>query len=409
MTYAQFNEKSLLACRVFAVITGIAATMSTLITSLASVAMLVTWLFSGEIVASLKRAFAQPAGKMLLVFFAWLVLGTLYAPTGWSEKLTTLLSWKKLLYTFVLLGLFYQDHWKRLFIGSYFIVMTENVVVSTALWLLKLPIRYQEEAGIFMSNHSAQSLAFVAAILCGLFLWQQHLSSVKKSLLIASILLFLFNIFFISASRSGYLALPIALGFSLLCFYGWKKLPLIAGGLLVLLLGVVLTSSTVQQGIQLAVEQKTHYQVSKNPTSVGVRVVFAENTVELIKQRPLLGYGTSAFKTTYAPYAAQKYHDWRGEPSTDPHNQYLFIALENGAIGVLLFLAYIATAVYQGIKQPPFGVMAASFLLAITAVSLFSSNFKTFPEGFLLAFFLGILLARPTVHSSNSGDQMTSH
>lgn len=397
MTYLSFREKSLVTCKALAIIAGIAAPMSTAITSVALVLMLLAWLLSGKIFASLKHAVSQPAGKMLLVFFAWLFIGTLYAQTSGGEKITTLLSWKKLLYAFVLLGLFYQDHWKKIFITSYFIVMVESVITSTVLWLIKFPTRYQEEAGIFMTNHSSQSLAFVAAILCSLFLWQQQQSPLKKGLLAGTIGLFLFNIFFISASRSGYLALPIALGFSLLCFYGYKKLPLIVGSIIVLLLGVVLTSSTVQQGIQLAWEQKTTAQVSENPTSVGVRVIFAQNTIELIKQRPLLGYGTSAFKSTYTPYAAKKYHDWRGDSATDPHNQYLFILLENGVVGLLLFLAYIATAVYQGTKQSPFGVMAASFLLSITAVSLFSSNFKTFPEGFLLAFFMGILLARPTL------------
>ncbi len=401
MTYLALREKNLIACKALAIIAGIAAPMSTAITSVVSVLMLVTWLLSGEVLASLKRAVSQPAGKMLLLFFAWLLLGTLYAHSSAGEKITTLLSWKKLLYTFVLLGLFYQNSWKKIFITCYVIVMSEGVIASTVLWLIGLPIRYQEEAGIFMSNHSSQSLAFVAAILGSLFLGQQETSRLKKGLLIGITGLFLFNIFFISASRSGYLALPIALGFSLLCFYGYRKLPLIAGCILVLLLGVVLTSSTVQQGIKLAWQQKTTAQISENPTSIGVRVIFAQNTLELIEQRPLLGYGTSAFKSTYAPHAAKKYHDWRGDPATDPHNQYLFILLENGVVGLVLFLAYIGTAVYQGTKQPPMGVMAASFLLSITAVSLFSSNFKTFPEGFLLAFFMGILLARSDTVAEN--------
>jgi len=396
MSYAGFTEKSLICCRIFAIIAGICAPMSTAITSVVSVLMLVAWLVSGEVVSSLKRAVAQPTGKMLLLFFAWLIIGTFYAPTSVGEKFTTLLSWKKLLYAFVLLGLFYRESWKRWFIESYFIVMLEAVIVSTVLWVIKLPIRYQEDAGIFMSNHSAQSLAFVAAILGSLFLWQ-HATATKRWLLLGSIGLFIFNIFFISASRSGYIALPIALGFSLLCFYGYKKLPWIVTGIAAALCVVVLTSSTVQQGIRLAIEQKSNYQVSENPTSIGIRVIFAQNTWALIQQQPVLGYGTSAFKATYTPYAATKYRDWRGDPATDPHNQYLFILLENGVVGLLLFLAYIGTAVYQGLKQPPFGVMAASFLLAITAVSLFSSNFKTFPEGFLLAFFMGILLARQAV------------
>ncbi len=399
MNFLNVRHKSAQACRIFAITAGITAPMSTALTSVMCVAILISWLFSGEVISSLKRAAAQPAGKMLLVFFGWLVIGTFYAHTSSAEKITTLLSWKKLLFSFVLWGLFYQTHWKRWFIQSYFIVMLEAVFVSSGLWLIKLPIRYQEDAGIFMSNHSAQSLAFVAAMLCSLFLWRETNSMRKKTLLAIAISLFLFNIFFVSASRSGYLALPIALGFWMLCVYGYQKLPFIAGGLAVLLLGVLLTSNSVQQGIQLAVEQKASYQVSKEPTSIGVRAIFFENTLELIKQRPIFGYGTSAFAKTYQPYAAKKYQDWRGEPATDPHNQYLFICLENGLVGVLLFVAYLATAVYQGVKQTPFGVIAVSFLLAISAVSLFSSNFKTFPEGFLLAFFMGILLAKPTAET----------
>ncbi|MCK4492922.1 MAG: O-antigen ligase family protein, partial [Methylococcales bacterium] len=90
---------------------------------------------------------------------------------------------------------------------------------------------------------------------------------------------------------------------------------------------------------------------------------------------------------------AQKYTGWRALSTTDPHNIYLYITLENGLIGLVLFLSYLFVAFRQGLRQGIYGKIAISFLMAITVSCLFNSYFKTFPEGHLLAFFMGILLS----------------
>jgi O-antigen ligase len=403
-TYSVISEKSLLCCRYFAIIAAIAAPISTAVTSAACVAMLLTWLISGQVWQSLKISTQQPAGKMLLLFFAWLIISSLYADTTWTDKVTTLSSWKKLFYTFVLFGLFYQTQWKTRFVIYYLAVMGLAAVIAVPLWILDIKVKAGAEAvGIFMTNHSSQSLAFVVAALCSIFLLKESLSLQKKRLLVVMLALFLFNIFFISPSRSGYLALPVAAVFAFVNLYGYKKIPHILGITATALVLLVLTSSTLQQRIKLGWEEKTNYQSSQNVTSVGIRVVFAQNTWELIKQKPLLGYGTSSFKSVYSAHVAAKYQDWRGEPASDPHNQYVFVWLENGLVGLLLFLAYIYTAIRQGAAQQPYGAIAASVLVAIAAASLFNSNFKTFPEGHLLAFFVGCLLAQQPTNKVEKG------
>lgn len=396
-SYSVISEKSLLTCRYLAIIAAVASSASTAVTGIACVAMLVTWLISGQVWQSLKLSAQQPAGKMLLVFFAWLVLSSFHADTAWADKLTTLSSWKKLFYTFILLGLFYQTEWKTRFVYSYLVAMSLAAVVAVILWLLNIQVK-DSNSGIFMTNYSAQSLAFVVATLCCIFLLKESLSLQKKRLLIGIIILFLINIFFISPSRSGYLALPVAVAFAFVNLYGYKKIPHVLGAMVAALLLVVLTSNTLQQRIKLGLEEKANYQTSKEVTSIGVRVVFAQNTWELIQQQPLLGYGTSSFKNVYSAHVAPKYTDWRGEPASDPHNQYLFVWLENGLIGLLIFLAYIYTAIRQGAAQQPYGAIAASVLVAIATSSLFNSNFKTFPEGHLLAFFVGCLLAQQPIN-----------
>jgi O-antigen ligase len=395
-SYSVLAEKSLTTCRYLAIIAAIAAPASTAITGIACVAMLITWLISGQMWQTLKISAQQPAGKMLLLFFAWLIMGCLYADTSWADKLTTLSSWKKLFYTFVLFGIFYQPEWKSRFVYGYVAAMSLAATLAIPLWLMAIHIK-GKEAGIFMSNHSSQSLAFVVAALCCIFLLKEPLSLLKKRLFIGLIALFLLNIFFISPSRSGYLALPVAAVFAFINLYGYRKIPHILATAIAAVLLLVITSTTLQQRIKLGWEEKTAYQTSQNVTSIGVRVVFAQNTLELIREKPWFGYGTSSFKSVYSPHAAAKYSDWRGGATSDPHNQYLFVWLENGLIGLLLFLSYIVVAIRQGSQQQPYGAIAASVLVAIASASLFNSNFKTFPEGHLLAFFVGCLLAQSSV------------
>jgi len=400
-SYSAVAEKSLQTCRYLAIIAAIAAPMSTAVTSVACVLMILTWLMSGQVWQGLKLSAAQPAGKMLLLFFAWLIIGSLYAETAWAEKITTLTSWKKLLYTFVLFGVFYQTAWKKRFVEYYLAAMALAAVIAIPLWLLDIPLRWKAEPGIFMTNHSSQSMAFVLAALCCIFLLKEA-SLQKKRLLLGLLALFLVNIFFVSPSRSGYLALPVAAVFAFINLYGYKKIPHILGAATLALALVVLTSSTLQQRIRLGVEEITHYQTSEKVTSMGVRVVFYQNAWELIQNKPVLGYGTSSFKSVYSAHVAPKYQDWRGEPATDPHNQFLFVWVENGLLGLLLFLAYIFMAVRQGAAQQPYGAIAASVLVAIAASSLFNSNFKTFPEGNLLAFFVGCLLAQQSTREAKA-------
>lgn len=394
LSYSIISEKSLTLCRWLAIITAISAPISTFVTGVASAAMILTWLVSGEALHSLKISYDQAAGKMFLLFFAWLVLSAFDADTALSDKFKTLFSWKKLAFTFVLLGLFYQAHWKRLFVKSYLIVMVLGALIAVPLWLAGMIMRPSQGPGIFMTNHSSQSMAFIAATVCCVFLLKQSTSHKTKWLLGAAIGLFVFNIFFISTARSGYVAFPFAMIFAVSYLYGFKKLPHILGAAGILLAIIVLTSTTLQQRIKEGLTEKATYQTSEAHSSVGIRMILAKNTLALITKRPMFGYGTSSFNATYGAYVATKYSDWRGEAVSDPHNQYLFVWLENGLIGLLLFFAYIIVVIRQGLSQPPYGAMAASFLIAVCASSLFNSHFKTVPEGTLLAFFVGILLAQ---------------
>jgi len=259
--------------------------------------------------------------------------------------------------------------------------------------------------GIILTNYVSQSTAFIAALLCCLFLLNQDLSLQHRIYIGLAALVFLFNIFSISPARSGYLALPPALLFTGMCFFKQNKLPHLLGFMALSLALAFMSSSTLQQRVKQGLQEQSNYQTSPSETSVGVRMIFYTNTWELIQKKPVFGYGTSAFASSYGAYAAAKYQDWRGHATTDPHNQYLFIWLENGLLGLLIFAAYVVSALRYGMRYGSYGYIAAGLLVAISVSSLFNSHFKTYPEGNLIAFFLGALLAHQYPVQKNTGKQ----
>jgi len=397
-SYQTIANKSYSLCLYFAIFTAIAAPISTAATSIGCALMLITWLISGKALESLKISYQQPVGKMLLLFFAWLFIGMLYADNNWTDKWDTLLSWKKLAYFFILLGLFYHQEWKRRFINAYVFVMIIGAAAAAIFWSMDIIIRPVGSGGpgIFMTNYVSQSMAFIAALVACIFLLQNSNSQAKKYFFSLAILLLAFNVFFTSSARSGYVALVFTVVFSIGSIYGIKKLPHIISICSIILVLLFFSSNNLQQRVFKGLGELASVDSAPTLSSIGIRMVFAKNTLELIKDEPVFGYGTSSFKPVYSSHVANIYNknDWRSAAATDPHNIYLFIWLENGLIGLLIFFSFIYLALRQGLEQAPYGKIAAGFFIAICASSLFNSHFKTFPEGHLLAFFTGILLSQ---------------
>jgi O-antigen ligase len=153
------------------------------------------------------------------------------------------------------------------------------------------------------------------------------------------------------------------------------------------------------------VNEARTFATETEETSVGIRMVLYETTLELIENNPVFGLGTGAFKTHYSARAAEKYQGWQAKPADDPHNQYLFVTAENGLIGLATFLFMLGTMVRSCLKSGSiYGKMAAGCLLAWCVTSLFSGHFRTFPEGHLIAFIVGILMVSRAPEGRQASD-----
>ena len=133
----------------------------------------------------------------------------------------------------------------------------------------------------------------------------------------------------------------------------------------------------------------------KTPFKLGTfRLMAYENTLELVKERPLIGYGTGSFEKVFGNHVKYKYSDWRNRKISDPHNQYLFIVFENGLIGLLIFLCFLLSPFFVKLqKKDSYYYIGIGVLLTWSMTSFFSSHFRTFSEGHLVAFFIGVMFS----------------
>lgn len=399
MEKGSWGERCLNITRIMAICAAAAAPVSTAATSVAVAFMLASWLASGRAVETLRAAAAQRFGQALLVFLALLAADTLYSFATWEESWSSLWSWRKLVLGLIVLGLFADETWKQRMLKAFLGVSVAGLAASYTGWLQFIPSDRIYAAGVFFTNHATQGIAFAVAALCCLEL-SRNREPRQRNLLRALAFLFVLNVVFISTSRSAYAALVcVALVWSI-GLLGWRRLPFVAGTMVVLIAMAFVLSQTLRERVQQGVDEVRNYQSSTELTSAGVRVVFWKNTMSLIAERPVFGYGTGSFAKAYNDRFAKPELGWRGWPTTDPHNQYLFIAVENGLLGLAVFVAILVAAFKEACGPGVYRGVVRGMLLAWCVSSLFNSHFRTFPEGHLIWLFAGAMLARVPLDDS---------
>ena len=133
---------------------------------------------------------------------------------------------------------------------------------------------------------------------------------------------------------------------------------------------------------------------------MGIRMVFWKNTIQMLKNRPLLGYGTGAFKTGYQQQVANQ-SGVEATVTADPHNQFMKIVGEHGILGLAIFIGFLISA-YQQRASRPYQLLGLGVLSAWIATSMANSHFSTFAEGSFIYIWLGAMLAKENSRPGNN-------
>lgn len=140
------------------------------------------------------------------------------------------------------------------------------------------------------------------------------------------------------------------------------------------------------------------------------RILIWNITTKAILKHPVTGTGLGGFSATYAQTQAEYFSTDTATKSEkeiaccmdSPHNEYLFIGLELGILGLLLFCLWLVFSLYYGILHRQTGATGAIVALAIYA--MYSSPLQH-PSFWILLIFLTAICTTKPKHYPDSNNK----
>lgn len=340
---------------------------------------------------AVRREVLSPAGGLPVLLWALGALGMLWADVSWSERISGLSGFHKLLFIPLLLAQFRRSGQARWAIIGF---LASAVVLLVVSWLLIfIPALYWRgirSPGVPVKDYIMQSGIFA---ICAFGLIGQAAEVWRTRARLSLVLLvlaaaFIANIVYVSTARTTLVVLAVMLLLWGVRQFGWK------GSLVAALMGIVLagavwaSSPYLRERISGSMKEMQTYQAGQVNSPTGLRIEYWKKSLAFIAEAPLIGHGTGTI-----PKLFQRDTTAGTLPelmTTNPHNQTLAVAIELGLAGVLVLVAmWLAhLALFRGVSLAAwFGLLVVSDNVVS---SLFNSHLFDFGQGWLYVLGVGI-------------------
>lgn len=344
------------------------------------------WLLSGSFRQAPAVCRRHPALLFALLLFVLLAVGLSYSAAEPADALDALKKYRELLLLPVMVSLLSVHRQAGQRAEQFFVAGCLTLMLIS--WAMALNLVPSERYGNSLLFHITHS--FFMAVLAYWALIYAANRQPHRLLWIAVFLAATANLFYIAPGRTGmFIYLCLMLLFIMQRLSRWKRLSAIAL-LVIALIGFYGTSTNFSQRIELVAQEIAAYQPGQARSSIGQRFDWWMASLHLIAERPLLGHGTGSF------LAAQQQQDWGSDmqPSNNPHNEYLFLAVQVGVPGLVLFLAILLCQWREGLKlSPEKKDLMQGVLTALYAGSLMNSLLFDSHQGHFYLFMSAALMA----------------
>ncbi len=361
--------------------------LSTSLLGLFSVLAALCWLAAGSFRTLPRDCHTHPALFFALLLFGFMCLAVVYSPAELPEALDALKKYRELLLLPIIVSLLAISSRARNSAQTSFLIgCIVLMLVSYGMALGLIPqLRYGHSL-VFHITHS-----FFMAVLG---FWGLHRACAvhgsRRILWLVICLAATVNLFYIAPGRTGMFVFLF-----LMLLFCWQRLSIVkaVSGLLLLCLittAVYLTSDNFSGRVSEVINEIKTYEPGKSRTSIGQRFDWWMVAGQLIAEKPLFGHGTGSFQ------AAQQHTDRQTKITlTDnPHNEFLFLTVQFGLIGLALFITVCCCQLREGIRLP----RDERFLLqgvvgALLAGSLMNSLLFDSQQGHFYLFMSAALMA----------------
>jgi O-antigen ligase len=341
------------------------------------------------------RSLKQPICALPLALFALAAVGVLWSDASWGTRLYALGPAIKLLFLPVLFHHFERSARGMWVFVAFLVSCTLLMVVSWVVMFDPSLALKQDvpERGIFVKNHIAQGQEFaLCAVALAYPIYQLFREKrTRLALLFCAVVLgLLANMAFVVVSRTALVTMPIMLAVFAALHLRWRT-SLMIFATVMLLAGISwVASSQLRNTIDSFARDYREYKETNRATSVGLRLVYWQKSISFIMEAPLAGHGTGSTRKLFERVATGPQVLAAGWIIDNPHNQTLNVAVQWGAIGVVLLCAmWIAhLRLFRGE-----GLVAWIGLLVVVQnifTSLFNSHIFDFHEGWMYVLGVGV-------------------
>ncbi len=361
----------------------------------------------------------HPVARAAALLFFCFALGTLYGEAPAHDRIHLLKLYSPLLWIGLLIA-FFQTSFPQLSpkfssqkTQTYTTIFVHGVVLVALLGCLNawhiVNVSKLVHSSLTHDPHEYPFGTFSFSLSFGAYLALQKMKYATPSkiriLYLIYFIFLTFFIFFVNHERTAYILYGV-----LIAFFGYQHAG-IKGIIGLVLFGLCVfftasyTSHTFHDRSSLVVEEVKEYHKGNPRSSTGLRLFFIKASVELWKKKPLFGYGTGSFKTTYLTVdhaLNMDAVDNTPESALDqPHNEYVHILVQLGLFGFAFFLWLLFEQTRQSFKLPLFEkqcVQALTLCVAVTALDtclFFYATSMTDYFFFTALFFAPLIRTKP--------------
>ena len=357
-------------------ISGIAIPISTAFQNIGALLLILAFLFWLYKNNQLTKVGRLPFPATGLLLGAALAIGTMWSSASSNASWTFF--WKLHAYYFIpifFIVLSFKKYRNVLLFGFMFGVLLSVMLSCFSAWFNYPVFKAMPGDWFIFRTHTYQNF-FAAIVGVGIIvvLLTKKISKSLRLSLSFILTLISYSILFLVAGRTGQIIYALMVVFVLL-LWNWKY-GLIFGLTIIVALALLLPlySPVYNLGINNAKADLNSFSQGDAYTSVGLRLTWYKNSLELIKEKPWFGHGTGSFKSEYERVSGAKDTSLATE---NPHNDYLWLSVDLGIFGGLLLLGLLITAAWQGRNLKPAWRLTLYALLLGMGVSTLANSFFT--------------------------------
>ena len=353
------------------------------------------WLFSGNY----KKKYDEIINSKLMIasilFYFMHVIGMFWTDDfQWGFHILHKM-WYFLLLWPVLFTIVNKEYTKY-YIYAFLMAMALTEVISYLIWFEIIPPFKNAISSAnptpFMSHISFNPfLAFTTYLVVHEILFNKRLKKFMLGLYGFFSIALICNMF-ITGGRAGQVVFFVLIMILIMQYFKGQRIKALIITL-ILLPGIFITayqtSHLFNDRVHMAISEIVNYDLESVAdhqsvsSSVGARILFITNSLEIIKENPLLGVGTGDFPSEYKKISLRR--SPMGPYATNPHNMYTLVLVQLGIVGLLSMLMIMYYQIKLSFQEPDKLFQDVGFALPILFLVIMLS------DSYLLGHYTGLL------------------